>query len=337
MGVAELWTGDDTLYRFTESTSLNPGQGEIIQEPAELRRRMIHLHRTQPAPAPPNSSQQIEGRSSVDYAAMRPHAMDTEHPEAYPHHLRYALMVAGLCNNASVVMDEETKEWLPVGDPTEIALTVASQKGKLGQSVWKQQEGFTKVHERAFDSERKLMSSVYQQGDMHWVLCKGAPEELLAKCTSYLERSPSSTEKNHAVFAPVTDVFIEQVLNQSSTMASQGLRVLGLAFKKVSADIEKTSLNDDPRLAEDGFGFVALVGLMDPPKQGVKEAVETCQEAGIRVMMITGDHVDTATAIAEKLGIFKKDVPGLVSEGYLMVVSLISSHLLYIEPRYSWS
>ncbi|KAI8333613.1 hypothetical protein BC941DRAFT_380062 [Chlamydoabsidia padenii] len=303
MGVAELWTGDDTLYRFTESTSLNPNHGEIIQEPAELRRRMIHLHR----PTPPSScllthSQPMENKPSIDYAAMRPHAMDTNHPEQYPPSLRHALMVAALCNNSAVVMDEDTKEYLPVGDPTEIALTVASQKGKLGRSVWQQQEGFNKLHERAFDSERKLMSSIYQQQATAWVLCKGAPEELLAKCSTCL---------NGTSFTPITDEFIEQVLNQSSTMASQGLRVLGLAFKQVAWTENEKGGMDDERLAEDAFGFVALIGLMDPPKQGVKEAVGTCQEAGIRVMMITGDHVDTATAIAEKLGIFQKDVPGL--------------------------
>ncbi|ORZ08400.1 hypothetical protein BCR42DRAFT_462924 [Absidia repens] len=353
MGVAELWTGDDALYRFTESTSLNPNQGEIIQEPAELRRRMIHLHRatnTKPQSSLILPSATSQGLSSqpqrenqqqpVDYASMRSHPMDSQSPQLYPPHLRYALMVAGLCNNSSVMMDEETKEWLPVGDPTEIALTVASQKGKLGRSIWQQQEGFTKVHERAFDSERKLMSSVYQQQKStddnqtktshYWVLCKGAPEELLAKCSTYLtpssnstttttttsSSSPPSLVHNDSNFAPITDQFVEEVLNQSSTMASQGLRVLGLAFKKVDLDLttfedKEESIKNEPHLAESEFGFVALAGLMDPPKQGVKDAVTTCQEAGIRVMMITGDHVDTATAIAEKLGIFQKDVPGL--------------------------
>ncbi|KAI8099458.1 uncharacterized protein BX664DRAFT_363403 [Halteromyces radiatus] len=356
MGVAELWTGDNTLYRFTESTSLNPNQGQIIQEPAELRRRMIHLHRPSNnnhmsgnqllSPSSIRTTQQQQSTNQlgpIDYAALRPHSMDTQHPQLYPCHLRYALMISGLCNNSAVTMDEDTKEWLPVGDPTEIALTVASQKGKLGRSVW-QQQGFTKLYERAFDSERKLMSTIYhhtqQQHDKketstYWVLCKGAPEELLAKCSTYLisssSRSSASTTTTTATsgttlsipsssfsdddtpqFTPLTDDFVEQVSNQSSMMASQGLRVLGLAFKKISSSsITTTEKKDDPLLAEDDFGFVSLIGLMDPPKAGVKEAVAVCQQAGIRVMMITGDHVDTATAIAEKLGIFQKNVPGL--------------------------
>ncbi|ORX56810.1 calcium ATPase [Hesseltinella vesiculosa] len=353
MGVAELWTADDTLYRFTESTSLDPEHGQVIQEPAELRRRMIHLPRPSGLPLPPRTS---VDEKTIDYASMRLQSMDTTSPGAYPPLFRHAMMIAGLCNNASVSLDEETKTWLPVGDPTEIALTVACQKAQLSAGYW-EASGCAKIHERAFDSDRKLMSSVYQQLPLndithptlslskkdspvtYWVLCKGAPEEVLGKCSHYYlpPTGPATIPPSHSIGSiassrsststallspttaeqlattPMNEDLADYVCENSSAMASQGLRVLGLALKKVtrSEPIDKQAVEQDSRLDEDNFVFVGLVGLMDPPKQGVKEAVATCQDAGIRVMMITGDHVDTATAIAEKLGIFNKDIAGM--------------------------
>ncbi|OAD67454.1 hypothetical protein PHYBLDRAFT_86228, partial [Phycomyces blakesleeanus NRRL 1555(-)] len=273
MGTSELWTADNALYRFTKSTSMDPSQGQILIEPAELH-----------------------------YSALRTHPLDPTNPSAYTSHLFYALMVAGLCNNSSIVLDEETGEYTPIGDPTEIALTVAAQKAGLGPAYWSQQ--VTKVFERAFDSERKLMSSIYASTDSNksknindtsnevYVLCKGAPEEL----TAY-----------QAV--PITEEFAALVADESSRMASQGLRVLGLGVKtaKLTQGWKDTaSIESEPSLSEDELVFVGLIGLLDPPKQGVKEAVQVCQEAGIRVMMITGDHVQTATSIAAKLGIYQQ-------------------------------
>lgn len=342
MGVAEIWTGDDTYYRFSESTSMDPNQGEITKETTECRKEMMQSA----------TLTESKNDSQADIQALHLEPLDTKLKEQYTSHLKYTFMISSLCNNSSVTMDEETKEWVTVGDPTEIALTVASQKGKLDKRYWEEQEKMIKVHERSFDSERKLMSVIYKQATTpilsssslddlpstsspstsiaiknkkeeegkdelldYWVLCKGAPEKILAKCTTYL--APSVTHHDSSpTFTTINDEFIEQVLKQGSSMASQGLRVLCLAFKKVkvsSKQIEEEGIEKIPSLFENEFGFVALTGLMDPPKMGVQEAVATCQEAGIRVMMITGDHIDTATAIAEKLGIFQKNVQGLVS------------------------
>ncbi|KAI9305238.1 hypothetical protein BJ944DRAFT_239839 [Cunninghamella echinulata] len=340
MGVAEIWTGDDTYYRFSESTSMDPNQGEITKETTEYRKEMMQSA----------TLTESKNNSQADIQALQLEPLDTNSKEQYTSHLKYTFMISSLCNNSSVTMDEETKEWVTVGDPTEIALTVASQKGKLDKRYWEEQEKMIKVHERSFDSERKLMSVIYKQATTpilsspsldnlpstsspstsiaiknkkenegkdelldYWVLCKGAPEKILAKCTTYLV--PSITHHDLSpTFTSINDEFIEQVLKQGSSMASQGLRVLCLAFKKVkvsSKQIEEEGIEKIPSLFENDFGFVALTGLMDPPKMGVQEAVATCQEAGIRVMMITGDHIDTATAIAEKLGIFQKNVQGL--------------------------
>lgn len=326
MGTAELWTTDNSLYKFTESTSMNPNDGEIIREQEELRRRMIHLRRSAPSSPsteqPPQSPQQ---QQTIDYDALRSKPIDTEHPESYTKQLYYAFMVASLCNNSSI-SQEEDGEFKPVGDPTEIALTVAAEKGGLGRAYWTEKLGFTKVFERAFDSERKLMSSVFSAGqqenmvvddDKLVMTCKGAPEELLRNCSHFMTNE-GRTE--------LTEDFGSKVYDENVRMASQGLRVLGLAYKIIPANsmdqVEKgedseepssSSSNQNPHLLEAEMTFVGLVGLIDPPKQGVKEAVATCQEAGIHVMMITGDHVETATAIAKELGIFKNNVPGMVS------------------------
>lgn len=299
MGTAELWTGDNTLYRFTESTSLDPTRGEIMMEPAELRRRMIHVRRSQ-------SNAAASADANVDYAALRPRKIDTSRPDDYTAHLRYACLIAALCNNSSVNFDPETKQWQTVGDPTEVALTVAAQKANAGRSHW---QAYEKFFERAFDSERKLMSTAVAHGDDETLLlCKGAPEELLRKCTSYM--LPDSNHED------MTDDFASAVTDESSRMASQGLRVLGLALKTLGS-------REESALTESDLTFVGLVGLLDPPKDGVKESVETCQKAGIRVMMITGDHVDTATAIASKLGIFKAEVPGMVWKHYRTYVHIL--------------
>lgn len=367
MGAAELWTADDALYRFTESTSLDPTHGDIIVEPAELRRRMIHVRRTAV-----DIDEQMHQDDTIDYAAMRTRPIDRTMPNAYTPHLRHAFMVSALCNNASVKRDDQGN-WTTVGDPTEVALTVAAQKANLGRDHWTTTEGMQKVFERAFDSERKLMSTIYRPSTENdnkgqlYVLCKGAPEELLRKCTTYL--TPTTTASPSSLSSPLpppppmpsaltndtassssstmtdnssssknnnnddalddggiasdqgvssnehdnhtltmNDIFATKVTDESSRMASQGLRVLGLAFKRVP-DMDDEKLES---IGENDFTFLGLIGLIDPPKQGVKESVETCQQAGIRVMMITGDHVETAVAIASQLGIFKRDTPGMV-------------------------
>ncbi|KAG1470818.1 hypothetical protein G6F56_002463 [Rhizopus delemar] len=287
MGTSELWTTDNSLYKFTHSTSMDPSQGEIILEPHELRRRMVHLKHT----VSPNLN--TSEPTMTDYAAMKPKPIDTEHPESYTRQLYYACMVSALCNNSSI--REEEGELKAIGDPTEIALTVASQKAHMGRVYWTEQLGFKKLFERAFDSERKLMSSVYQTETETMVVCKGAPEELMRNCSHYM--SLDSTLE-------MTDDFASQVQDENVRMASQGLRVLGLAYKTAPSDVQEEDVESE-------LVFIGLVGLIDPPKQGVKEAVDTCQQAGIHVVMITGDHIETATAIASQLGIVKNHVPGM--------------------------
>ncbi|KAI8643707.1 hypothetical protein BD408DRAFT_385071 [Parasitella parasitica] len=331
MGTSELWTADNSLYRFTDSTSMDPRHGEIVCEPMELRRRMIHIRHTVPTTtAAPDDREDTHNsnpekqqqQQTIDYATMRAKPIDTANPNAYSKQLYHALMVSSLCNNSSINRDEESGQLKSIGDPTEVALTVAAQKAGLDRVYWTKL-GYKKVFERAFDSERKLMSSVFTQpaesSDALIMTCKGAPEELLKKCSHFMQSNSTS---------PMTDDFASHVYDENVRMASQGLRVLGLAYKmipedSVSTDAPTTEQDENassssssaavknPHLAEDQLVFIGLVGLIDPPKKGVKEAVATCQQAGIHVMMITGDHVETATAIARQLGIFQGDKPGM--------------------------
>jgi len=176
------------------------------------------------------------------------------------------------------------------------------------------------------------------------VMAKGAPEELLRKCTHHLPNvehlnsiEPIDVilgQKDRCQHEELNDDFVDLISEQSSRMASQGLRVLGLAFKCVSVDefpltapvedaitVETnneseentpSSPNANPLFAEDNLTFVGLIGLIDPPKKAVAESVRKCKKAGIKVVMITGDHVATATAIAADIGIIELDVPNTV-------------------------
>lgn len=323
MGAAELWTGDGSLYRFTESTSLDPERGAILvdyQVSSPTITDIVTLFEKEKDLLEHQEPDNESGSTLTgDYSDKKSDpsvinvndigsTLDTLQKEAYPLHLRYAFMILSLCNNASISYTKETNEWKTIGDPTEVALVVASQKGKLERDYWEKQKNFKKIHERAFDSERKLMSVVYREQDNVMLLCKGAPEELMRKCKFYLSEDQSIL---------MNDDFSNKVSKESSRMACRGLRVLGLAYRKPTLVAEnEISMDGDPLIpaeyVESDLTFIGLIGLIDPPKGGVKEAIETCQEAGIQVIMITGDHVKTATAIATQLGIFHPDQPDKV-------------------------
>ncbi|RHZ46800.1 hypothetical protein Glove_606g143 [Diversispora epigaea] len=372
MGPSELWTADSSLYSFTESTSMDPNEGGIIYSSPEYLQRTFKAPRnsTDRLSLPQNNEKQIE---KVDYKLLKPQEIPRNSNDAPPH-LIASLMISSLCNNSSVIKDKESEnEWKGVGDPTEVALVLAAQKGGISKNYWEKECNFTKVHENPFDSERKLMSVVYKVANSpllehfkptNLVLAKGAPEELLRKCTHHLPETPTSKkieqfdlilgQKEDCRPIELTDEFIDKVSEQSSRMASRGLRVLGLAFKSVDVEEEfplfsTSPSNDDnnnndndndnnnnndnnidtinsttelprpdpsspsssPSFSENNLTFVGLIGLIDPPKKTVKESIQKCKEAGIRVVMITGDHVATATAISTEIGIIEPNVPNM--------------------------
>ena len=201
--------------------------------------------------------------------------------------LREFATVAIGCNNAHLV--QEDGAWKTVGDPTEGALLVAG--GKAGGDRKQIEKDLPKQHEIPFDSDRKRSTVVRRLPDGNLrALVNGAPGPLLELCTQVYSGT---------AVRPITQQDRDHILAQTSTMAKQALRVLGSAYGHL-----KTGTTDFTALAvERDLVFVALTGMFDPPRPEAKVAIANCKGAGIRVVMITGDHPQTAAAIARELGI----------------------------------
>ena len=201
--------------------------------------------------------------------------------------LRLLLGAATLCSNASY--NGETV----IGDTTEGALIVAA--GKAG--LWKEEleKKYPRIHEVPFTSERKRMTTVHKVGDgKAFAYVKGAPEVVLERCSHIIKNGEIKrlTKKER-----------EKILKVNEEMASQALRVLGVAFKELPYSEAKFKAET----LENKLVFIGLAGMIDPPREEVKEAVEKCEGAGIKSVMITGDHKLTAVAIAREIGILKDD------------------------------
>jgi len=174
------------------------------------------------------------------------------------------------------------------GEPTEAALVnFANKEGLPKQELEAQQP---RVDEAPFDSGRKMMSTVHALGGSYVQYTKGGPDVVLARCTSYLENGE---------ILPMTEAKLAQIMEQNKTMADKALRVLAAAKREWS---EKPADNT-PEFLEQELCFIGLTGMIDPVRPEVKTAIEECRAAGIRPVMITGDHKDTAVAIAKELGI----------------------------------
>lgn len=192
------------------------------------------------------------------------------------------------CNNAHLV--HEKGEWKVIGDPTEGALLAAG--GKAGGNQERIEKELPKRSEIPFDSDRKRSSMIREMPDGKLrAFTNGAPGPLLKLCTKVYTATG---------IRPLTDTDRAQILAQTSTMAKQALRVLGSAYRDLD---EAESADFTAENVEHDLVFVGLSGMYDPPRPEAKVAVEKCLAAGIRVVMITGDHPDTATAIARELGI----------------------------------
>ena len=193
-----------------------------------------------------------------------------------------------LCNDSKI--DPQNKENL-IGDPTETALfKYAMDMGYNPQNIVKNNE---RVAEVPFDSDRKMMSTINTVQDKIVVSTKGSLDSLLKKCTKYYE--------NGKVY-DLDQKHINKILNFEKEMAQKALRVLSFAYKV----IDKVPDEENLPSVESDLAFVGLVGMMDPPRETVKESIKTCREAGIRPIMITGDSLSTATAIAKEIGIIEE-------------------------------
>jgi P-type Ca2+ transporter type 2C len=206
--------------------------------------------------------------------------------------LRYAY----LCNNAELI--ESKGKYVIDGDPTEGALVVASEKAGISR---KDLKNYNVVYEIPFDSSRKRMSVVVEDNDGNrFVVTKGAPDVLL-KHTAWFYgqngKTPFSNEK---------EKLVNERINQ---MANQALRTIAICMKPIDKQKEYTDVQ-----LESDLHFLGLVGMMDPPREEVKEAIASCRNAGVKTVMITGDHVQTATAIAKQLNLLPQK--GIVLDGY---------------------
>jgi len=184
-----------------------------------------------------------------------------------------------LCNDAKIIEGDV------IGDPTEGALVVLAEKNE--QSTKELTEKYPRVKELAFDSDRKLMSTVHTVDNQYVMYIKGAPDVLLSRSTKYFDNG-SEVE--------LSEDKLSEFLKVNENFASQALRVLAFGYKNVSKDVD--IINEENEIV-----FVGFVGIVDPPRQEAKDAIQICHQAGIRVVMITGDHKITASAIGKELGI----------------------------------
>ena len=189
-----------------------------------------------------------------------------------------------LCTDAEV--DEEAGE--AVGEPTEAALVNYAYKINLNKNELK--KVCPRVGEAPFDSMRKMMSTVHSEDGKFMQYTKGAPDEILKRCTSMLTADG---------VVPMTDALRDEIRKANKGMADKALRVLAGAYREYSAKPDSF----EPTVLEEDMIFIGLSGMIDPVRPEVKLAVEECKGAGIRAIMITGDHIDTAVAIAKELGI----------------------------------
>ncbi len=201
--------------------------------------------------------------------------------------LHEALKIGVLCNNASLSEDGENE----IGDPLETALLVAGKKAQMERDQLL--EEMPEKREEAFDPENKMMATFHQKNDTYYVAVKGAPESVLKVCTKI---SMQDGEKD------MSDAERDDWMNTNQQMADDGLRVLAVAQR----DAETTDENPYENLT-----LYGLVGLFDPPRESVKEAIAACHHAGIDVKMVTGDHPITARKVAsavDLIGDEKTDV-----------------------------
>jgi len=210
------------------------------------------------------------------------------------------LKAATLCNDAK--LEKEEGKWIVKGDPTEGALVVAAAKAGLWKEEIEKEE--PRINEIPFSSERKRMSTIHDlsRGDKI-VYMKGAPEIVLERCTKIYTNG-----KTHKL----TDEKRKQLLSVNEAMAIQALRNLGFAYKDLPESA--SSWNEEE---EKGFVFLGVMGMIDPPREEVKDAIYMCNKAGIKVVMVTGDHRLTAVAVAKALNLVgeNKEEEGRVLTG----------------------
>ncbi|MFX0186866.1 MAG: cation-translocating P-type ATPase [Candidatus Hodarchaeota archaeon] len=198
--------------------------------------------------------------------------------------LKRFLEICLFCNNSNVnILNQETGETSVVGDPTEISMKVLALKGNIDPN-------FEKIDEIPFSSDRKMMSVIGEREGKKIAFIKGAPDVLMRNASKVLL---NGQEK------PISEMK-DKILNQNENFAENALRVLGVAYKELNPSYDINTIEKD-------YTYVGLVGIIDPARDEVKYAIEEARMAGIRTIMITGDHKVTAKAIAQQIGLTESD------------------------------
>ncbi|MEI2581069.1 cation-translocating P-type ATPase [Scytonema sp. PRP1] len=238
--------------------------------------------------------------------------------DQYPE-IQTLLVACALCNDS--FLQQQQGQWTILGDPTEGALVTLAAKGGIEKDQWDSK--LPRVSEFPFSSERKRMSVICKveqvqtgvspltsvdpvisnllQSESYLMFTKGSPELTLERCTHNYVGTNS---------VPLKDEQRRQILAENERMASKGLRVLGFAYKPLS----EIPAEGSDEASEQGLVWLGLVGMLDAPRPEVRAAVQECRDAGIRPVMITGDHQLTARAIATDLGIAKEDDRVLIGQ-----------------------
>lgn len=322
MIVRKVWIPSSSIYTVRDSQSANnPTQGRVtfskVKGDAEVEEEEKKAER--------DYDQERSGAGALTFnvpdAKLNEHSKGTGRaPEPEPEsemndELRAFLLSTALCNLATVRYDEEDAKWQTTGEPTEIALQVFAHRFSLGKKTLETQ-GWKQLAEFPFDSSIKRMSVIYQapageSGSIvdtrnSMVFTKGAVERVLELC------SHMGTGAERTAMTPEVQ---ENVLKQMNTLASQGQRVLAIAYRVWTGNYVsptgKTSEAEDEALrneVEEDLTLLGLAGIYDPPRRETKPSIGESSQAGIRVHMLTGDHPETAKAIAKEVGIIPKNL-----------------------------
>ncbi|MDI6724361.1 MAG: cation-transporting P-type ATPase [Methanobacterium sp.] len=203
--------------------------------------------------------------------------------------LKLLMRTSAFCNDAKLIPPKkEGGIWKILGDPTEASLLVAAAKS--GFNLEEEIQRIPRIIELPFDSKRKSMSSIHQKEDKKVAYIKGAPKKII---------SLSSHISQNGKIRPFRDEEKEKIIKKHDELASQGLRILAMAYRNLPDDFTDYT----PETVEKDMIFLGMMAMQDPPRPEVHDAVEQCHKAGIRIIMITGDYGLTARAIAEEIGI----------------------------------
>ncbi|PKS11851.1 hypothetical protein jhhlp_001145 [Lomentospora prolificans] len=242
--------------------------------------------------------------------------------------LRIFLLSSALCNLATVRYDETVSRWQTTGEPTEIALQVFAHRFDLGKKKLVS-AGWKELAEFPFDSSIKRMSVIYDPpiggedtvGDRNSVVfCKGAVERIIELCTTIGFGGDKRS---------LTEVTAKEIMEQTTRLASQGQRVLAIAYREWDGKFTlrqspESDAADEPlrREVESGLTLLGLAGIYDPPRRETKPSISECSSAGIKVHMLTGDHPETAKAIAKEVGIIPKNLSTLPATTAISIVQI---------------